>query len=33
MAKRGKGAIVNISTMVADDGVRHEALWLEQGRD
>ena len=33
MAKRGKGAVVNLSTMAADYGAtRYERLWLEQGR-
>jgi NAD(P)-dependent dehydrogenase (short-subunit alcohol dehydrogenase family) len=34
MATRGKGAIVNISTMAADlRRAWHESLWLEQGGD
>jgi len=33
MAKRGKGAIVNLSTVAADYGApRDESLWLKQGR-
>jgi NAD(P)-dependent dehydrogenase (short-subunit alcohol dehydrogenase family) len=31
MAKRGKGAIVNLSTMAADYGAPGMSVWFEQG--